>query len=89
MSEIKKFQDLVNQITQEELVLPDFQRKFVWKEQKMINLYASVLCRMPIGSILTLESDDSGFACKRIGAKIRENVGAITPNQEIISYSIT
>ncbi len=88
MSEIKKFQDLVNQITSNELVLPDFQRSFVWKEAKMINLYASVLCRMPVGSILTLESDDAGFACKRIGAKTRTGNAAIEPDRKNITYLI-
>lgn len=88
MSEIKKFQDLVNQITTNELVLPDFQRNFVWKENKMISLYASVLCRMPVGSILTLESDDAGFACKRIGAKTRTDNVAFEPDRKNITYLI-
>lgn len=88
MKEIKTFQDLVNLITQDELVLPDFQRKFIWKEKRMINLYSSVLCRMPIGSILTLESDDGGFACKKIGAKIRDDFSTIVPGTEKITYLI-
>lgn len=88
MSEIKKFQDLVNQITTNEMVLPDFQRNFVWKENKMISLYASVLCRMPVGSILTLESDDAGFACKRIGAKTRTDNVAFEPDKKNITYLI-
>ena len=88
MKEIKTVQDLVNLITQDELVLPDFQRKFIWKEKRMINLYSSVLCRMPIGSILTLESDDGGFACKKIGAKIRDDFSTIVPGTEKITYLI-
>lgn len=83
MGKIQNFQDLVNQIISNELVLPDFQRSFVWKENKMINLYASVLCRMPVGSILTLESDDAGFACKKIGSKVRTENVIVEPGQKI------
>lgn len=60
---------LLTQIKKEDLVLPDFQRNFVWDGEMMRKLYSSVLCQMPIGSILTLESDKKEFACKKIGAK--------------------
>lgn len=65
------FLDLINSVESKELVLPDFQRKFVWKKDMMLKLYTSVLCRMPLGSILILKSSDDQFACKEIGAKIR------------------
>ena len=54
------------------LVLPDFQRKFVWEQNDMYGLFASVLCKMPFGSILTLESTDKEFSCKKFGAKPKE-----------------
>lgn len=67
-----KLQNLVKEIEQKKLVLPDFQRKFVWDKDDMCGLFASVLCQMPIGSILTLESADAEFSCKKFGAKPRE-----------------
>jgi hypothetical protein len=63
------FQELLNRVETNLLVLPDFQRKFVWDEEKMESLYRSVLCEMPVGSYLTLKSHDKEFSCKKIGAK--------------------
>lgn len=47
----------INKIKKNEILLPDFQRQFVWKEEEMQRkLVASVLTKMPIGSILLLKS---------------------------------
>lgn len=71
MSENLKLQELLDEVESKKLVLPDFQRKFVWTQDDMYRLFASVLCKMPFGSILTLESSDREFSCKRFGAKPR------------------
>ncbi len=78
-----KFSEIRNLIENKKLVLPDFQRNFVWDSEKMKSLYASVICRMPIGSILTLKSNDNAFACKRIGAQTRKGQIKIAPKEEI------
>lgn len=78
-----KFTEIRNSIENKKLVLPDFQRNFVWEVDKMKSLYASVLCRMPIGSILTLKSNDKAFACKKIGAQTRKGQIEIESNDEI------
>lgn len=78
-----KFSEIRNLIENRKLVLPDFQRNFVWDSEKMKSLYASVLCRMPIGSILTLKSNDKAFACKKIGAQTRKGQIKIETNEEI------
>lgn len=78
-----KFNELRNSIENKRLVLPDFQRNFVWDSEKMRSLYASVFCRMPIGSILTLKSSDSAFACKKIGAQARKGQIKIETTEEI------
>mgnify|MGYP003501026794 CR=1 FL=1 len=67
-----KLQNLINEVESKKLILPDFQRKFVWKQEDMCGLFASILCQMPFGSILTLESNDDEFSCKKFGAKPRE-----------------
>lgn len=69
--ESMKLQDFLNDVKFNKLVLPDFQRKFVWNRDDMYGLFASVLCQMPFGSILTLESEDKAFSCKKFGAKPR------------------
>ena len=61
----------INKLKKNEILLPDFQRQFVWKEEEMQHkLVASVLTKMPIGSILLLKSKDAhDYSCKPLGAK--------------------
>ena len=62
------FNDLVRKIDSKEILLPDFQRDFVWKdEDQQKSITASVLAKMPIGSILLLQSEPTEYACKKIG----------------------
>lgn len=64
------FNKIVEEIEENKILLPDFQRDFVWSGKKeQTKLIASVLCRMPIGSILMLASKAGAFAAKKIGAK--------------------
>lgn len=65
---------ILKSIISNDLILPDFQRGFVWDSEQMKKLYASVLAKIPIGSILTLESSDNNFNCKQIGAKPRSRI---------------
>ena len=61
----------IRKIKKNEILLPDFQRQFVWKEEEIQKkLVASVLTRLPIGSILLLKSNSAHeYSCKPIGAK--------------------
>ena len=50
---VSDFTDIVRKIESKKILLPDFQREFVWKdEEQQKNVIASVLAKMPIGSIL-------------------------------------
>ena len=50
---VEALSNLIDKIVKKEILLPDFQRKFIWKEEeKQGRLIASVLAKMPIGSIL-------------------------------------
>lgn len=61
-------QTMVRKIQRKEILLPDFQRGFVWQdEEKQIRLAASVLAQMHIGSILLLEASPDTYSCKMIG----------------------
>lgn len=66
-----EYNNIIKRIKKNDLVLPDFQRGFVWEQDRMKKLYASILAKIPIGSILSLESQDDKFNCKQIGAKPR------------------
>ena len=49
------FRIMLGEIEEEKILLPDFQRKFRWTDREtQAKLVASVLCKMPIGSILLL-----------------------------------
>ena len=78
-----KLQNLINEVESKKLILPDFQRKFVWNQDDMCGLFASILCQMPFGSILTLESSDNEFSCKKFGAKPREFKEETNPGSQV------
>jgi uncharacterized protein with ParB-like and HNH nuclease domain len=50
----EKISDLLSEIDKGKLVLPDFQRDFIWKPEQTARLLASVIARYPAGSLLTL-----------------------------------
>lgn len=64
------FSAIVEKISEYKLLLPDFQRGFTWtKEEQQKRLVASVLTRLPIGSILLLESKPDEYAAHVIGRR--------------------
>lgn len=63
---------IVSKVLNNEILLPDFQRKFVWvEEEKQRRLVASVLAKMPIGSILLLKADADDYVYKELGSKYK------------------
>lgn len=76
---------IIDKIKADKILLPDFQRSFVWKqEDRQKALISSVLSKMPIGSILLLEGDSNEFAVRKIGMK--ETYSADTENVSTIDY---
>lgn len=64
---------MIKLIEEDRIVLPDFQRGFVWKDKnKQKALIASVLTKLPIGTILLLEIEKNTYGCKKIGFKNRK-----------------
>jgi len=62
------FYKIIEKITKNQLLLPDFQRKFVWKaEQKQVDLLASVIAKMPVGSFLVLKGNPKQYCCQPVG----------------------
>lgn len=69
---VTNLRELVRKIQERKILLPDFQRGFVWKEEeKAIRLISSVLAKMPIGSILLLEAQADEYGCKMVGKRKR------------------
>ena len=50
-STFANFSEIIKAIYEKNILLPDFQRKFVWKEdERQRKIVASVLAKIPIGS---------------------------------------
>ena len=50
----------------EELVLPDFQRKFVWELSKQKSLLACLVVEVPLGSVLILKGGNDQFCFRKL-----------------------
>lgn len=61
--------EIVGMIRENKLLLPDFQRGFVWDLEMQKGLVASVLAKMPLGSILELEAKADDYGCRILGRK--------------------
>ena len=59
--------------------LPDFQRGWVWDDDRIRSLIASVSQEFPIGSVLTLKADDTDV---RFKARLIEGVNSTDVNRE-------
>ena len=73
----------ISKIMKNKILLPDFQRQFVWKdEESQCKLIASVLTKMPLGSILLLRAQDaSEYACKPLGSRVRLDTSKVQNGQ--------
>ena len=68
MSDIMNASQLLNEVSNGSVVLPDFQRSFIWEPEDIRELLVSILGDYFIGSMLLLEhfKDDSPFALRLI-----------------------
>lgn len=63
-------EEMARRISKNELVLPNFQRKYVWGNTPLqVGYLASILARIPLGNIIIFKDDKNKFACRRIGKK--------------------
>lgn len=51
------------------LLLPNFQRGFVWKTDMQASLVASVLLDIPSGALLLIRGEQDNFNCRSIGSR--------------------
>ena len=83
---VEPLSNIIEKITKKEILLPDFQRNFVWREEeKQSRLIASVLAKMPVGSILLLNSNSSDYAYKMVGCKQRKTSSELGIRGEILA----
>src|ERR1017187_1262296 len=61
------FQDLIADIKRGQIKIPQFQRKFVWKEEQAFKLLDSIKINYPIGSLLVWKTNVKLAAERNIG----------------------
>lgn len=62
-----KIKDLINKSESKELLLPNFQREYVWERaSNQKELLASILYDIPIGNLLILNGESGFFATKEL-----------------------
>ncbi len=67
----KKLSDLLNDVEAGRIQLPDFQRGWVWDEERIQNLLVSIVQRFPIGAIMML---DAGKENAQFASVVLKNV---------------
>lgn len=60
------FRKMFEQCDNDKLVLPDFQRDFVWKTEGIKRLLCSYMFKLPIGSFLILEGKGDDFKSRKL-----------------------
>jgi Protein of unknown function DUF262 len=66
---IARLQTVIESIREGELLFPEFQRPFVWKDAQRLRLLDSILKGLPIGSLLVWRSKGTLLRCKsRLGS---------------------
>ena len=60
------FKDLANKYSDAKLVLPNFQREYIWTVQQQQNLLGSYISKVPIGSYLWIEGSKSSYKARHM-----------------------
>ena len=66
-TETPLLKDLITGISKGEVKIPQFQRKFIWKEEQAFNLLDSIASNYPVGSLLLWRTHDKLAAERNIG----------------------
>ncbi len=78
------FSQLVADIKKGEVKIPQFQRKFVWKDDQALDLLDSVANGYPIGSILLWKTKDKLHAARDIGIFQLPVTDDLTPTSYVL-----
>ncbi|MFE7796440.1 DUF262 domain-containing protein [Nocardia sp. NPDC057440] len=62
---VPRLETLAERVLEGDVILPRFQRKFVWSAQQVLNLLDSVARGYPIGSVLLWQTSDRELASER------------------------
>lgn len=76
----ENLKNIIDDIQNNRIMLPDFQRQFDWEISKQIGFVASVLTKLPVGGILLLKANSDDYKSKQIGIKPKEGVSGNIPD---------
>jgi uncharacterized protein with ParB-like and HNH nuclease domain len=62
----RELKSIFIELEENKLVLPNFQRAFVWERDKQKSLVASLLVSLPVGSLLVLDGKSDDFTKRRL-----------------------
>ena len=77
----ENLKSIIEEIKNNEIMLPDFQRQFDWGIDKQVGLIASVLTKLPVGGILLLKASSGDYKSKQIGLDSKESVPGEIPDK--------
>ena len=77
----KSFGNLIKEEMDGLLLLPDFQRDFVWSVEQQKSLAATFLVRIPLTSFLLLKGKQNDFSYKRLCMRKKDTAKQLT-NQD-------
>lgn len=80
MENLKSIKELFEDVKSLKIVLPDFQRDFVWEIDKQKKLLASTLVNLSIGSLLLVKGKPGDFKSKKIGYAKNNEVNSTYPD---------
>ena len=87
----RSVQDLVNQIRRKEIVLPEMQRRYVWKSSQVRDLVDSLYRGYPAGAILLWETPDDvqlqSFAVEQEGTPVGSQQLLLDGQQRLTSLT--
>jgi hypothetical protein len=76
--------DLISEAERGTLLLPNFQRDFVWKADEARMLAASLLINIPCGSLLISKGQRKDFAARQVGKRASQSSTAETPTDFLL-----
>lgn len=60
----RRLQDVINNVHEHKIQLPDFQRDWIWDDNRILSLLASIAQSFPIGTVMLLETGSEEYQFK-------------------------
>ncbi|MBQ9275571.1 MAG: DUF262 domain-containing protein [Succinivibrio sp.] len=75
----ENLKSIFHEIDSKSIAIPDFQRGYVWEDDRAASLIASVLVHLSVGTLLFIKGEKNDFGTKEIG-RIKSNLSEVRDN---------